>query len=142
MSAESRSIVERAARDLVRLLATSPDPPSLRVADAEGRVACLIQVWDSAQTMPTAGAERRRRSSGKRSDCKRDIVEVLVAAGRGMTRKEVVRRLRLAGKNYSEGTVAKALADSTASGDLINSKDKKGYRLPEWRPRKTPSLFE
>jgi hypothetical protein len=38
--------------------------------------------------------------------------------------------------------VAKALADLTAAGELVNHKDKKGYRLPEWpRPDDTPSLF-
>jgi hypothetical protein len=38
------------------------------------------------------------------------------------------------------GTVAKALADLTAAGELVNPRDKRGYRLPGWvRPH--PSLF-
>jgi hypothetical protein len=40
------------------------------------------------------------------------------------------------------GTVAKALADLTATGELVNPKDKKGYRPAGWRRDKTPSLFD
>jgi hypothetical protein len=38
--------------------------------------------------------------------------------------------------------VAKALADLTVAGELVNPKDKKGYRLAGWRRDKTPSLFD
>jgi hypothetical protein len=39
-------------------------------------------------------------------------------------------------------TAAKALADLTAAGELVNPRDKRGYRMPDWprRPR-TRSLF-
>jgi hypothetical protein len=38
--------------------------------------------------------------------------------------------------------VAEALADLTAAGELVNPRDERGYRLPEWsRPDDTPSLF-
>jgi hypothetical protein len=37
--------------------------------------------------------------------------------------------------------VAKALADLTAAGALVNPRDKKGYRLADWRRDRTPSLF-
>jgi hypothetical protein len=37
--------------------------------------------------------------------------------------------------------VAEALAELTASGELVNQKDKKGYRLAEWRKDDTPSPF-
>jgi hypothetical protein len=63
VSADPRAAVEGAARDLLKVLADLPSPPTLRVADAEGRVACLILVWDAAQVMPVA-AERRRRAGG------------------------------------------------------------------------------
>ena len=49
-----------------------------------------------------------------------------------LTRKEVMKALRVAGKNHGPGTVAKALADLTAAGEFINSRDKRGYRLPTW----------
>jgi hypothetical protein len=104
-------------------------------------VACLIQVWDAARRMPTVGAERRRRASGGRAGCKADIVEVVRAAGQALTRKEVIRALKLAGKQHGVGTVAKALADLTATGELVNPKDKKGYRLAGWKRDQTPSLF-
>ncbi|HJZ54698.1 MAG TPA: hypothetical protein VKE74_07045 [Gemmataceae bacterium] len=142
MPSDPREAVERAARDLLRSLADLPHPLTLRVADAEGQVACLILVWNAAQVMPTVGAERRRRAGCGRADCKKDIVEVVSAAGRALTRKEVVKALREAGKEHGVGTVAKALADLTGSGELVNPKDKKGYRIPDWvRRSKTPSLF-
>lgn len=61
-------------------------------------------------------------------------------AGRPLTRKQLVRALREAGTGHGPGTVAKALADLTRAGELVNIRDKRGYQLPEWR-RKTPSLF-
>ncbi len=37
----------------------------------------------------------------------------------------------------------KRLADLTGVSELVNMKDKKGYRLPEWlRRKKSRSLFE
>ena len=59
-----------------------------------------------------------------------------------LTRKEVVRALRDAGKGHGAGTIAKALADLTSAGELVNPKDKKGYRLAGWRRDETPSLFD
>jgi hypothetical protein len=71
------------------------------------------------------------------------VVGVVRATGRALTRKEVVRSLRAAGKDHRPGTIAKALADLTKSGELVNPKDKRGYRLPGWVCRdKTPSLFD
>jgi Fe2+ or Zn2+ uptake regulation protein len=92
--------------------------------------------------MPTAAAERRRRSGRGRGECRKDVVELVRVEGRPLTRKEIVRGLRSAGKNHGPSTVAKALADLTAAGELVNPRDKRGYRLPEWwRKRATPSLF-
>ncbi|WP_162671722.1 hypothetical protein [Gemmata massiliana] len=70
------------------------------------------------------------------------MIEVVRAAGHCVPRKEIVRALKLAGKKHGPGTVAKALADLTASGELVNPKDKKGYRPAEWRRPQTPSLFD
>lgn len=136
----ARDEVERAVRELLRVLADRPVPPTLRVAEVDGRVACLVQVWDARQLMPTVGAERRRRGSGGRVECKEDVLDVIRAAGEALTRKEVMRALREAGKSHGQGTVAKALADLTGAGDLVNPKDKKGYRIPGW-VKKPPSLF-
>jgi len=138
-----RELIEQYARELLFSVSELPIPPTLRVAEVEGRVACLILVWDAAQAMPIIGVERHLRKSGGRDGCKRDILEVIRAAGQPLTRKEIVSALRLARKVHGVGTVAKALADLTATGELQNPKDKKGYRLPEWlRSRKTPSLFD
>jgi len=136
-----RSTVESAARELVQSLAQLPLPPTVRVADTEGRVACLILVWDANQMMPTIGYERRR-SPGSRGACKADVVQVVRAAGRSLTRKEVLKALKAGGKKHGPGTVAKALADLTAAGTLVNLKDKRGYLFPEWKKRQNqPSLF-
>jgi hypothetical protein len=110
------------------------------VAEADGRLACLIQVWDADRVMPVAAAERRRRANGGRADCKRDILAVVKAANRPLTRKQVVRALKAAGLDHGVGTVAKALADLTAAGELVNPLDKRGYRLPSW-DRQHPNLF-
>lgn len=143
MQSQPREVVERAARELAFALSGLPVPPTLRVAEVEGRAACLILVWDSRETMPVIGPERHRRASAPRSECRTDILEVIRAAGQPQTRKDVLRALRQAGKQHGPGTVAKALADLTAAGVLANPKDKKGYRLPEWvRAKKTRSLFE
>ncbi len=109
---------------------TAPKGLAVRVADAEGRIACLILVWDTSRMIPTVGAERRRRAGGGRKGLQEDIVEVMRTAGQAVTRKQIVKALRVAGKEHGPGTVAKALADLTAAGEFVNPKDKQGYRLP------------
>jgi len=70
-------------------------------------------------------------------------VAAVRGAGRPLTRKEVVRALKASRLGHGAGTVAKALAELTAAGELVNRRDKRGYRLPEWWKRvETPSLFE
>jgi hypothetical protein len=143
MQTDPRSILESAARDLLSALAKCPRPPTLRVAEVEGRLACLILVWDSAETMPIIGPERHRRKTGARAECKAHILDVIRTASQPLTRKEVIKAFRELGKDHGISTVAKALADLTARGELVNPKDKRGYRLPEWIRRKmSPSLFE
>jgi hypothetical protein len=141
VTTDARTAVEKAARELLQALTDLPTPPTLRVADAAGQVACLIQVWDTSLLMPT-GAERRKRALQGRAECKEDIVEVVKVAGQALTRKEIIRALTSAGKNHGPSATAKALADLTAAGELVSPKDKKGYRLAEWRRNKTPSLFD
>jgi hypothetical protein len=135
-----RTAAERAARELLRTLADLPDRPALRVVEAHGRLACLILVWDTGQLMPVAAVERRRRGNGGRASCKQDILSVIKAANRPLTRKQVVKALRGVGCEHGLGTVAKALADLTAAGELVNPMDKRGYRLPAW-DREHPNLF-
>jgi hypothetical protein len=134
-----RAAVTAAARDLLRVLAASPGPVAVRVTEADGRLACLLAVWEVGEVMPTAAGERRK---GERAECKRDILAAVAEAGRPLTRKQLVRVLRERGTGHGPSTVAKALADLTAAGELVNRKDKRGYRLPDWpKPPQTPSLF-
>jgi hypothetical protein len=140
---DARSVVEEVARQLLGALADLGRPvAALRVADADGELACLIQVWPAATAMPVAAAERRRRANGGRVQCKEDVLAVVRATGRPLTRKEVVKALRAAGTPHGAGTVNKALADLTAAGELVNPRDRRGYRLKNW-PRRpsTRSLF-
>jgi hypothetical protein len=53
----------------------------------------------------------------------------------------MARALKDTGASHGAGTVMKALAELTAAGELVNHKDKKGYRLPAWRRDDTPGLF-
>ncbi len=128
---DPKAALRAAAGELLKLLADFPELP-LRVTQADGRVACMIQVWDATRVMPTV-----RR--GERVGCKKDILDLVREAGRPLTRKEVVKAFR---GRHGPGTVAKALADLTSAGELMNPKDKRGYRMPEWAHRPgTPSLF-
>jgi hypothetical protein len=136
-------VVEAKVRELLRELADLGRPVvALRVADADGELACLVQVWPAVAAMPVASAERRRRANGERAQCKEDVLLVIRAAGRPLTRKEVVKALRAVGTPHGTGTVNKALADLTAAGELINPRDRRGYRMPDWpRGPRTRSLF-
>jgi len=134
---DPRAVVRSAARDLLRTLADRPDPLPLRLVEADGRIACLILVWAAGGAMPVA------RRPGCRDACRRDILAALRAAGRPLTRKQLVKALRGAKAGHGPGTVAKALADLTNTGELVNTRDKRGYRLPDWvRRDDTPSLFD
>jgi hypothetical protein len=117
----------------------------LRVTAREGGLACLVQVWDATSAVPTARGEQAKsgvRNRGSlREQCRSDVLAAVRAAGRPLTRKEVLRALKEAGARHGPGTVAKALADLTASRELVNRRDKRGYRLPEWIKRR-PGLFE
>ena len=90
--------------------------------------------------MPTAAGERRTASGG-RAECRADILTVIRTAGRAMTHKQLVRALREAGTPHGPGTVMKALAELTRTRELVNPKDKKGYRLATWPTPGTPPLF-
>lgn len=79
--------------------------------------------------------------SVKGGENRADILAVIRAAGRAMTHKQLVRALREAKKPHGPGTVMKALAELTRSGELKNPKDKKGYRLASWPTPGTPPLF-
>jgi hypothetical protein len=140
MPADPRTTVERAARELLGKLTELTEAPRLRVTDASGQLACMILVWGTAAEMPTTVGERNRASGG-RAGCRADIVAVVRSTGRALTHKQLVRRLREAGTPHGPGTVMKALAELTRAGELVNPKDKKGYRLAGWPTPGTPPLF-
>lgn len=127
-----------AARHATALLEELPaDAGPLRVVVATGGLACLVVVWPAAGAMPTA-----RRGCG-RASCRAEVLAAVRAAGGAVTRKAVGRLLRAAGSKHGVSTVTKALADLTAAGELLNPRDKLGYRLPGWVPRhRQPSLFD
>jgi hypothetical protein len=136
-----RTLAAEMARELLAALAgdLSRVGRGVRVVEAAGGLGCLVLVW-GGRGMPPVSAERRGPTR-RRAGCKADILEVVREAGRPLTFKEVVRALREAGLRHGRGTVMKALAELTAGGELINHRDKKGYRLPAWRRDDTPGLF-
>ena len=140
MPEDPRAVVERNAHELLRVLAGFTDPPRLRVTGASGRLACMILVWGTGGAMPTAAGERKRAPGG-RAGCRADILAVVRAAGRALTHRQLVRALREAGRPHGPGTVMKALAELTRAGELVNPKDKRGYRLASWPTPGTPPLF-
>jgi hypothetical protein len=113
--------------------------PRARVAAARDGMACLVQVWPVRTWMPTA-KEERLVPGYRRKRCREDVVAVVSSASRPLTRKEIVRALKDAKAGHGVGTIAKALAELTATGELVNSRDRRGYRLPSW-VRHQPSLF-
>lgn len=140
---EPRPAVESLARELLRTLATLNGGSPLRVLETDGRKSCLILVWDATDQMPTIGEERREREREPRVQCKQDILEAIRAAGKPLTHKQLVKAFRETKKGHGVSTVAKALADLTTAGELVNRMDRQGYRLAEWpKPVETPSLFD
>lgn len=138
-----RTAAETAARDLLAALAGTSGPVAVRVAATDGRRGCLVLVWEGGEGMPTAGGERRSRDGGRRAGCRRDILVAVREAGHPLTRRQLVRVLRERGTAHGPGTVAKALAELTSAGELVNPRDRRGYRLPDWpKPSLTPSLFD
>jgi len=112
MTSEYRPALEKAAGALLRSLAQLPKPPRrVRVAASDGAMACVVVVWPSVN---------QPRPPGGREQCRADILAVVREADCPLTRKEVVRALREAGKGHGEGTVAKALAELTATEELVN----------------------
>ena len=92
-------------------------------ATAAGLLACLVMVWDTAGPMPTAGW-RAATAGGRRPRGVPSGHPGGGGGGRPLTRKQVVRADRPAWHDHRPGTVAKALADLTAAGELVNSRDK------------------
>lgn len=139
MPADPQVAIRRAARELLGILAELTDRPTLRVVDADNGLACMILVWNATQMMPTAAVQQR--TTGGRAACRSDVLEVIRAAGKALTHRQVVRALREAGKAHGAGTVMKALAELTKSRELVNPKDRRGYRLASWPSPGTPPLF-
>src|SRR4051812_23022323 len=110
MPTDPRRVTEDAAQALLEALAGAGPGGRVRVADAGGGLACLIQVWPKAAGMPTAREGRPRRRGRRRAGCREAVLAALRAAGRPLTRKELLRVLRDARAGHGPGTVAKALA--------------------------------
>lgn len=126
---QSARALAAAARELARRIAEAGPPPALAVERRVGRVVCRVELSDAA-----APARRPRGA------CRDAVMGVIRAAGRAMRRAAVASALRA---EHGPGTVAKALADLTRSGELVNPRDRRGYRLPElYRRSLTPSLFD
>jgi hypothetical protein len=134
-------VVERWVRGLLSDLAAAGVSTPLRLAAESAGLAGLVVVWPAGRPTPVVVGERRAPAS-RRAGCRADILAALAAAGRPLTRKELAGRLRgtADGPGHGAGTVAKALAELTTSKSLVNTRDKRGYRLPAWLASQ-PTLF-
>jgi len=145
MPADPHQVVADLAARLLDQLAGLDRP--LRHCHGVGGLGCLIQVWPGGGRLPVAdappAATTRAAASDRRAKCRSDILDTIRAVGHALTRKKLISELKKAGTPHGGGTVAKALAELTRAGELVNRKDKHGYRLPEWpKPSPTPSLFD
>ncbi len=132
-------LLRRLAEELLGKLASADG--GLRVAVEAGGLSCLVQVWPAGGAMPTAAAEANLPGA-RRARCRADVLAAVGRAGRPLTRKEVVRVMKGPGQaGHGAGTVEKALAELTRAGQLVNTRDKTGYRLPGW-VRPGPTLFD
>jgi hypothetical protein len=142
---DPKAVTADKARELLAVLAAEKCEvsPDLRVTLEHGGLGCLILVWNGTGRSPASRrpATGSARPAGERAGCRRDVLEVLAAGRVPLTFKEVLKALRDAGRVHGKGTVMKALADLTKSRELVNLRDKRGYRLPEWPRTETPSLF-
>lgn len=127
--ADPRLVVQTAARQLLESLPFLDRP--VRVADAVAGVLVVVQITPrpTAFPLPTLAGERKARGPQKRAACKAAIAEAL--AGGPLTRQRLVNALR---GRHSVSSIAKALAEMTAGGDLANPRDGLGYRLPGQPP--------
>jgi hypothetical protein len=71
------------------------------------------------------------------------VILALFRAGRPLTRRPLVRVRRERHPPHWPGTIAMALTGLASAGELLNPRDRRGYRLPDRaKPSPTPDLFD
>lgn len=135
--------VVRHARQIAAEQAMKRFPPTCRIVESSGNCGVMVTVWDHRDVMPTAGSTRRPKPGpkGLKDVVKAAILDAIGAAGKPLTTKDVARELREARVVVGASTVLKALAELTQAGQLVNPRDRRGYRLPGDAPPAAPSLF-
>jgi hypothetical protein len=134
-------MTDLAGLTLTGAVALAASEPGGRLVGRVGGTRFTLTLRRDGDAVP-APRPMRRADAGGRRQCRDDLVGVLAARGRPMTRKELVAALRptAGAAGHGAGTIAKALAELTAAGELVNTRDKRGYRLPAWAVR-PPTLF-
>jgi hypothetical protein len=112
--------------DLLVPLAVAADGGLVRQVVA-GPLAARIQVWPAGAYPPEPNRPSRRRSQ---TVCEADLLAVLRAAGRRLTKPEIDRRLETRGRAHGDSTIQHALARLVRAGLLVNAYDGRGYGLP------------
>jgi hypothetical protein len=112
--------------DLLAPLAVAADGGLVRQVVA-GPLAARIQVWPAGAYPPEPNRPPRQRSH---TVCEADLLAVLRAAGRRLTKPEIDRRLEARGRCHGDSTIQHALARLVRAGLLVNAYDGRGYGLP------------
>jgi hypothetical protein len=133
-----RAAIERRIAEVFAELPAGSVPTTFRaVGEADG-VAWMLMLWPTTGPMPAIRSPITSGGCGPRSACRAAILDLFRTVGRPLKLTSVVHRLS---DRFGESTVAKALAELMKSGELVNPRDRRGYRLPELVGG-PPSLFE
>jgi hypothetical protein len=92
-----------------------------------GPLAARIQVWPAGALPPEPNRPPRKRTP---TACEADLLSVLRAAGRNLTKPEIERRLDTLGRTHGDSTLLRTLARMVRTGVLTNAHDGHGYGLP------------
>ena len=92
-----------------------------------GRLAARVQIWPAGATPPEPNRPSRRKTP---TACETDLLSVLRAARRKLTKPEIDLRLESLNRVHGQSTILRTLARLVRTGTLTNSHDGHGYGLP------------
>lgn len=122
-------VVEAKLAELLGLLA-----PLARAADrglvrelVSGPLAARVQIWPAGSPPPVSNRDPADRPL---TACEEDLLAVVRAAGRKITKPEIDLRLESLGRAHGESTVLRSLARLVRIGFLTNAHDRRGYGIP------------
>jgi hypothetical protein len=122
-------VLDAKLTELLALLA-----PVARAADrglvrelAWGPLAARVQIWPVGTPPPMPN---RSPADRPLTACEADVLAVVRAAGRRITKPEIDLRLETLGRAHGDSTILRALARLVRVGQLSNAHDRRGYGVP------------